>query len=555
MTSVSARARVIFWPAFVCALSGVAIFQFLGNSTRGYVHSASLFYWWAYQWINPLSETQHGLLILPICIWLLVRNIRAEPAGATERAPVTTVAVGAMAAGLLLHVLGFVAEQARVSIVGLLLFTWGAAAFAGGPRWARASVFPVAFMLFAVPISALDSAGFWLRMWVVRASSAITHGVGIGVVVSGTQLLSPDGHYNYDVAAACSGVRSLVALSALSLLIGYLMFRPLPLRAAMLALSFPLIYVGNVARIVAIVVAAQIGGQKWGDRVHEWMGFGVFAIVLGGVFWISEVIARKRPEWVDHEKGGQRDTLQTNSVSGVASAETARLQWRWAAAVLASAVVAALVLIHVSHLPARGRAGIALSPDGLSPVELPTFLGSDWIGKRTEVTEVERQLLPPDTGFSRKTYVSLADSSKQALLSIVLSGRDRTSIHRPELCLVGQGWTILGSSVRSFGYPGRASPFPATVLRIENTVVANGVRMKVPGLAAYYFVGGDFIVATHWERLARDAWNRVVHGRADRWAYVLVLTYSADGDEAALHRIQFILDSTLPAFQPPLEHL
>jgi exosortase len=555
MTSVSSRARVIFWPALVCAVSGAALFQFLGNSTLGYVHTSSLFYWWGFQWFNPLSETQHGLLVLVIGAWLLARNVRSRQWEADPLLSVLPSAAGAMALGLLVHVVGFVAEQARVSIAGLLLFTWGAAAFAGGPRWASAAAFPVAFMLFAVPLNALDSVGFWLRMWVVGASSAITHLLGIAVFVNGTQLLSPDGRYDYDVAAACSGVRSLVALSALSLVIGYVRFRPLWLRMAMLFLSLPLIYVGNVARIVAIVVAAQVGGRAWGDRVHEFMGYGVFAIVLGGVLGIAAVVARLHPEWAAPDGGGGTGPGPGIAAVPAVPRRMARRAWAAAAAVAAGSALAASVLVHVSHLPARGRAGIALAADGLGPAELPTFIGADWIGRRTEVTAVERELLPPDTGFSRKTYVSLADPATQAFVSIVLSGRDRTSIHRPELCLVGQGWTILGSYGHTFDYPGHSSGFPATVLRVEKEVVTPKGSVKVPQIVAYYFVGGDVVVASHWERIARDAWNRVLRGRADRWAYVLVQTGASDGDGAALARIQLILNSTLPAFQPPMKPL
>jgi exosortase len=549
MTSAGTRERAEYWPAVACALAGAALFQFLGNSTRGYLHTASLFYWWAYQWVNPESETQHGLVILAISVCLLVRNIRSAPKSGDGRGPACLAAVAAMLCGLLLHVAGYVAEQARLSILGLLAFAWGVASLAGGRRWARASAFPVAFMVLAIPVNALDSAGFWLRLWVVDASAAITRFMGIHVLVSGTQLLSPDGRYDYDVAAACSGVRSLVALVALSLLVGYLKFRPVLVRAAIVALSLPLVFAGNVVRIVAIVGAAQVGGSKWGDRVHELMGYGVFVIVLGGVLLAAGMLARIRPQWVIGEPGarspppgdGTRDSRR-NGGGG----------WLVAGVAIAAVGVAASFLVHFSRLPARGRAGITLSPDGRSPPELPTFIGDDWIGKRTEVTEFERQLLPPDTGFSRKTYVSLADPSQQTLVSIVLSGRDRTSIHRPELCLIGQGWTILGTSTREFDYPGRAAPFPATLLRVENTVVTRAGRTRVPGLAAYYFVGGDFIVATYWERLWRDAWNRVFHGRSDRWAYVLVLTYARDGDAAGLERIKLVLNSTIPTFQPPL---
>jgi exosortase len=549
MTSVRTRARDIFWPALACALSGALVFQFLGNSTRGYIGSASLFYWWGFQWINPGSETQHGLLILGISGWLVARNLRLLRARPEAGRDVVPAAVAAMVGGLVFHMLGFVAEQARVSILGLLLFTWGAVAFAGGPKWARAAAFPIAFMVFAVPLNALDSAGFWLRMWVVGASARIAHGFGIGVLVNGTQLLSPDGRYNYDVAAACSGVRSLVALAALSLLIGYLRFRSRWLWAMMLAASLPLIFAGNVARIVSIVVSAQIGGQSWGDRAHEIMGFGVFAIVLGGAFCVAEVVARLRPGWVHQDS--DRNADGTSPVGGPSVDGRGGSPRRWAAAagVALASIMAAAVLNHVARLPSSGRSGIMLTANGLDPVDLPTFLGADWIGRRTEVTDLEKQVLPPDTGYSRKIYVSLADPSKQAFLSIVLSGRDRTSIHRPELCLVGQGWTIRSSFTHRFAYPGAKAEFPATVLRVEKEVMTPRGKVAVPQLFAYYFVGGDIVVATHWDRIARDAWDRVTRGRSDRWAYVVVQTGDSDGEVAALRRIQTILNGTLPVFQ------
>ncbi len=137
-----------------------------------------------------------------------------------------------MTGGLALHVLGFVAEQSRVSILGLLLYSWGVVTLGGGSRWGRAAMFPFALPGIAIPMNVLDSAGFWLRMWVVDASHAVSHGLGIAVIKSGTQLLAPDGSYDYDVAAACSGVRSLTALAAIALLIGYLRFRPWFVRAA-----------------------------------------------------------------------------------------------------------------------------------------------------------------------------------------------------------------------------------------------------------------------------------------------------------------------------------
>ncbi|HWA85586.1 MAG TPA: exosortase/archaeosortase family protein, partial [Opitutus sp.] len=272
------------WAALACALAGFCLFQFFGNATRGYVNTASLWWWWISQWINPRAETEHGWLILAISGWLMWRNRknaergsrnaenRAGAAGEGTPSYDFRVPTLAMAAGLALHAVGFVAQQTRISIVAALLFAWGALALAD-KRWARAAAFPLGFMVLAIPLSVLDSVGFWLRMGVIDASTAMAHAVGIGVVRSGTQLFAPDGHFQYDVAAACSGVRSLMALLALSLLIGYLNLRAWWRRATMPVLALPLTFLGNVARIAAVVGAAQLGGQRWGERAHDVMGF------------------------------------------------------------------------------------------------------------------------------------------------------------------------------------------------------------------------------------------------------------------------------------------
>ncbi|WP_158277459.1 exosortase/archaeosortase family protein [Opitutus sp. ER46] len=535
-----------------CAVGGGMVFLLYGNANHGYIDTASLYWWWAYQWINPRSETQHGWLILALSGWLLWRNLRVgvspelAPSGAGGRwfaAPALAAPLVAMLAGLALHAVGFAAQQARVSILALLLFLWGVLRLGGGPRWGRAAAFPVAFLVFALPLNALDSLGFWLRVWVVNAGAAVAHAAGIDVRQSGTQLFAPDGRFNYDVVAACSGVRSLLALAALSLLLGYLSFRAWWRRGLLLLLAFPLVYVGNVVRILAIVVAAEVGGEAWGNRIHVVMGYGVFVIVLGGVWGVAAWLQRSRPE------------RPRAPAPGAAGAVGARVSGRGAGWVVAGVVITLAltegVLLHrLATRPALGRAGVALAADGLNPVELPVILGRDWVGRPAAVSAVERDILPPDTGYSRMEYVAPRDG-RRVFLSIVLSGRDRTSIHRPELCLVGQGWTIRGRATHLFRHPQRpGGPIPASLLRVDRQQPTSTGPVVVPQLVAYWFVGGDAEVPTAWERMARDGWNRVFRARADRWAYVLLLTDATDGEEAALGRMQSVLERTLPVFAP-----
>ncbi len=148
-----------WWAAVGCAIAGAAVFQFFGNANHGYIATNSLFWWWSYQWINPDSETQHGWLILGLSAWLLWRNLKDDgprtpdrhqvserespPPSALRRSSSDWIAPGAaLAAGLALHAIGYAAQQARFSIVALLLFTWGVLRLGGGRRWGAAAAEP-----------------------------------------------------------------------------------------------------------------------------------------------------------------------------------------------------------------------------------------------------------------------------------------------------------------------------------------------------------------------------------------------------------------------------
>lgn len=587
MSKPAAKPSFSPWAAIaVAAVAGFVVFQFFGNATRGYIDTRSLFYWWGYQWANPDSESEHGWLILAVAAWLLWRNLgvgdkgqgtgyKAEGAGdrgqgaGRTRLLGLTVAGAAMLGGLGVHLLGYALQQTRVSILGFLLFLWGLLAFTGGPRWGRAAVFPVAFLLFAIPINVFGDLGFLLRKWVIDVAFPLAHAVGINVIRNGTQLLSPDGAYSYDVAAACSGMRSLTALAALSLLIGYLNFRSWWVRIGIGLLCFPYAYLGNVARIFSIIVAGEWQGQQAGATVHDWFGFLIFLIVLGLVQLTVWLIERRgwaapaechvirdtagTPEGVGSAEVGAGTGL---SGEGAASAAVPARGARGAAGlVVVAAVLVAFAAGRLDGLQVSPRTGVKLAADGVDPVALPNFLGVDWAGQAAEVTAVERETLPPDTGYSRLNYVSLRDRRLWVFLSIVLSGRDRTSIHRPEICLVGQGWTIKGAARHAFRWPAPRADLalPVTLLRIERDVPApGGGTEKVPALFAYWFVGSDKVVATHAGRMLHASVDRLRHLQAHRWAYVTVQTHALDGEEAALARMHDVLRHTLPVFQEPL---
>ncbi len=543
MPTQIARNQFVFRPAslvapLVCALAGASVYQFFGNATQGYIHSRSLFYWWGSQWFEPGAETQHGLLILVASVWLFWRNLRIQ-AGPT--APAGGAALAALLGGLALHLAGYAMQQARVSIGGLLLFVWGVLVLTGGRRWGRASVFPLVFLLLAVPMSFVDTLGFRLQMGVTNCTYAIAQSGGVRLLRNGTQLFSPDGRFQYDVAAACSGVRSLVALLALALLVGYLNFRSWWAWLVLVAAGLPYVVAGNIGRVLAVVWVGERFGQRGGERLHDWLGAVVFLAVTAMLLVTVSLLRRAGFKPARESIGpfeGEDGTVRSTRVG----------PWLVAGLTVVAAVAVCLVALRLDARPAQAVAGVKLQDDGVSPVGLPAFIGTEWIGQSVDVTAVERTVLPGDTGYARRNYVAMRDRREQVFISVVLSGRDRSSIHRPELCLVGQGWTIAGRARHEFAVGGTV--VPTTLLRVEHAVVgsqAGAVRGPVRSLFAYWFVGGEALEPTHFGMQMRDAYDRLRYLRANRWAYVVVQTVVVNDDEAAaLSRMQEVLASVWP---------
>jgi exosortase len=565
--------------AWASVLGGTALFHLLGNATRGYIQTDSLFVWWVQQWLDPVSELQHAWILLGLGAWIFVQNLRQNSAiqgtqssqreGEHRGNTLTFKSFSVFAryplflsASLALHLLGYRMQQSRLSLLALLLFAWAALGLLGGRRLARAAFFPLSLLLFAIPFGFLDSTGFWMRLWVVDASQALASLLQLDVVQSGTRLFSSKGQFQYDVAAACSGLRSLTALLALSLVAAYLGLRSLELRSLVFLSAFPLVYLGNLLRILAILLAGSLWGQGAGSRVHDYSGLIVFAFVLGAQFLLIRLLKRQddtEPPTASRFVRCRIRSLPKFSVSrfpnfttclmshslGTRFSKTLSLSPRALTFLPPLAVLLSglgLFWMH-SHQP-EAACGVRLADNAIDPLTLPSFLGSNWGGRFAEVSPVERELLPPDTGFSRKIYLDLEKRRPAVFVSLVLSGKDRSSIHRPELCLVGQGWSILESRRQHFApASGQGKGMDMTLLRVLRQIP--GQKSPAPELVAYCFIGAEDTCSTQTQRLWSDAWSRLA-GKPQRWAYLFVQTQAGDGEAPALARLQDVVGKVMP---------
>jgi len=185
-----------------------------------------------------------------------------------------------------------------------------------------------------------------------------------------------------------------------------------------------------------------------------------------------------------------------------------------------------LALAVVVFFLCRQNPDAKINPESGVRLTLPECVGS-YTGKPADVSESEKVILPADTQFAKMLYTSFG--GEQINCQVVLSGGEKRSIHRPETCLPGQGWTKKTSQV----IPVKLND--GRTLEVMKLVIARpveiqpGVRKELTSLFIYWFVGKDITTPHHWYRILHTDWDRVVHGISHRWAYVIVSAPVLDG--------------------------
>ena len=156
----------------------------------------------------------------------------------------------------------------------------------------------------------------------------------------------------------------------------------------------------------------------------------------------------------------------------------------------------------------------------------------------------EAQLLPPDTGMLKQSYRN--PEGEKVNVSIVLSGNERGSIHRPEVCLTGQGWDLESKEVAEVQLEGR-EPLDVMVLHLKRTASGGSVMAgEMKTYYAYWFVGKDRETPYHLMRMFLMATDRVTRNVAHRWAYISLSGPRKSNSEDYKEQIQKFVSELYP---------
>jgi exosortase C (VPDSG-CTERM-specific) len=234
----------------------------------------------------------HVILIPWVSIYLLVTG-RRELAWDSKPSPMAGVVVMAAAGSVFGWVLVANPAWSAVDLTALKILSFigllcGLMFLVLGGRWLRSALFPVAFLLFMVPLP--DQAVVSLEKFLMVASAWLSWMLfsvgGIPVFRSGQVLELPG--IVLEVAQECSGIRSSWVLLITSVLAAYLFLPTVPRRMALVAAVLPLAILRNAVRIFVIGwLCVHYGPEMIDSWIHRKGGPVFFAGSLIPLFLLA----------------------------------------------------------------------------------------------------------------------------------------------------------------------------------------------------------------------------------------------------------------------------
>ncbi len=229
----------------------------------------------------------HGFFV-PVIAGFIAWQHRAELLAEPARSNKWGLAI--IAWGAVQSILATLAAELFTQRLAIVVTLTGIVLYLGGKRWLKILSFPLFLLVFMIPIPAILYAQLTLRLQEMATAMAewLLSAIGIPVLREGNLLRLPS--QTLDVAEACSGIRSLLSLTFLSLVYGYFRDKRNWVRWLLFLSTIPIAIGANGMRVMFTGVLSEMN-TKWASGIyHEVEGYIVFVIALAALLAFHSLI-------------------------------------------------------------------------------------------------------------------------------------------------------------------------------------------------------------------------------------------------------------------------
>jgi len=325
-------------------------------------------------------------------------------------------------------------------LAGLVLLLWGTRAM-------RRLWFPVALLVFMVPLPEVSIAqlNFRLKMFAADWGVRIAEFIGVLVEREGNTV-HLEGHKTLVIANVCNGLRTLISLLAFGSLYAYVCRLRRGWRIFLFLCSVPVAVIANSVRIVTLIIVADV----WNAEVatgwyHDFSGIFIFVLAFLLMFALEKLILGA------HKLVG-RPLKVLPLFHGQLRAPDDTGQWpRMVCAGGAYRGVAAAVLVGLSAGGAwwlSRTISTQFSDQQLAGAVPRKVLveGMQWEFDPAENRQLDEQtkIILENPSCLIRMYRSMGAAEERWVeLCVIFSKDNRKGVHPPDLCLEGGGQDIV----------------------------------------------------------------------------------------------------------------
>jgi len=245
------------------------------------------------QWASD-EDYNHGFVVPPFSAWLVWQERER-----LKRLPILPSAWGllALAGGMLIYLVGSVGAELFLQRSSMVLVLAALALLFLGKAWLQALTFPLAFLVFAVPLPAVlrNVIAFPLQLFAAQTATFCLSGAGVPVLREGNVIVLAQ--TTLEVADACSGIRSLQALLALAAVFAYMTQRRPWKRLVLFLSAIPIAIAANAFRVSGTGFLAHFYGLEAAQGFyHSLAGYLMFGVAFVGLLVSGTLLNRLAPD-------------------------------------------------------------------------------------------------------------------------------------------------------------------------------------------------------------------------------------------------------------------
>jgi len=478
------------------------------------------------RWLTDESVT-HGWLVIPIAaitVWYKRNELASLPILPDPR--------GAFLVGLaiLLHLTEKVLDLNGPSPISIPIYVAGAVLWIAGWQWLKALSFPIAYLLFMVPVPGglTQVVSFPLRKLATDGSKLIAGKLGVEIYGAGMNLefMQPRGteYIRIIVADPCSGLHSLMAIKALHAITAYVSRLRTPWKWVLFFLALPITLAANICRMTLIILVCAFVDKKFGLTLfHDYSPYVLFLFVFLILIGIGQLMerwtggnawwkARKAsgafsfgPAAIFSPEIGKR-IAGISIILAIASCTSSGLALYIGTRPPISAASADVASIPKEHLGWKSLGDIESDPETMKQIQADSYINRRYINSKGDVVD----LMVVYRRYGRREFA-----------------------HRPDQCFPAGGY--IGVTNRVAALPWAGKDVPAVYWLFDGRAVLRpdgqtGVPMTT---VTYFFASAnrtehDFIRQQLWMALERIFPNK------NGWTFLRLSSPRVETDQRAL---------------------